>query len=236
MRATGDGCVPSAAGMRATGGGDACHRRWGCVLSGAGGGVAMKRETMTNGGYLNQPSDMYWRPSRVPSEKRGIPRMSSNKYNPDRYTRRSLRLPDRDYTSRNAYFVTIPADKLQPLFEIPALRTILEETWHALPERFPGISLDEFIIMPDHIHFILWLEGAGEHAPTLGSVVGAYKSLTTVAWIRYVEANKLIQYPGHIWHRNYYERVVRIGALEATRQYIRNNPKRRKDKDTARGM
>ena len=159
-----------------------------------------------------------------------------NKYNPDRYTRQSLRLPDRDYTTRSAYFITIRTDKLQPLFEIPELRTILEETWQALPKRFPSISLDEFVIMSDHIHFILWLEGTGTNAPTLGSVVGAYKSLTSVAWIRHIEANKLMQYPGRIWHRNYYESVVRIGALEATRQYIRNNPKRRKERDSTREM
>ena len=160
----------------------------------------------------------------------------SGKYNPDRYTRQSLRLPDRDYTTRSAYFITIRTDKLQPLFEIPELRTILEETWQALPKRFPSISLDEFVIMSDHIHFILWLEGTGTNAPTLGSVVGAYKSLTSVAWIRHIEANKLMQYPGRIWHRNYYESVVRIGALEATRQYIRNNPKRRKERDSTREM
>jgi REP element-mobilizing transposase RayT len=75
-----------------------------------------------------------------------------------------------------------------PLFEVPQLRQILMETWEALPQRFPGVTLDEFVVMPDHVHFIVWLDGLVDHAPTLGEVVGAYKSLTTAAWMRYSKA------------------------------------------------
>jgi len=149
--------------------------------------------------------------------------MDHKHYNPDRFTRRSLRLSTRNYASTGAYFVTICADEDEPVFEIPELRTILLETWHALPKRFPGVKLDEFVVMPDHIHFILWLNSVVKHAPTLGSVVGAYKSLTTVAWLRHIKASGM-DCPGLLWHDNYYERVVRSDELESTRQYIRNNP------------
>lgn len=73
--------------------------------------------------------------------------------------------------------------KLPPLFELLELRTYLLETWYALPERLPNAALDEFIIMSDHVHGIIWLNGEKkeEHIPTLGRVIGAYKSLTTVA-------------------------------------------------------
>ncbi len=150
-------------------------------------------------------------------------KMDHRKYNPDLFTRRSLRLPDRDYAATNAYFVTIRAKQLEPIFEAPELRKILLETWQALPERFHGVTLDEFVVMPDHIHFILWLDSKIENVPTLGSVVGAYKSLTTVAWLRHIKSAGL-ERSGLIWQRNYYERVVRIEELEKTRQYIRNNP------------
>ena len=147
------------------------------------------------------------------------------KYNRERYTRKSLRLPERDYASASAYFVTIRAIPPDPLFDIPELRHILEETWQSLPSRFPNIELDEFVIMPDHIHFILWLHTTENGQTSLGSIVGAYKSLTTVAWIKHLKATKKdMEYPCRIWQRNYYERVVRIDALEPTRQYIRNNP------------
>lgn len=89
------------------------------------------------------------------------------------------------------YFVTIRAKQPEPVFDTPELRAILEEPWHALPQRFPGITLDEFVVMPDHVHFILWLDGTKDNAPALGSVVGTYKSLTTVAWLNHVKAKNM---------------------------------------------
>ena len=144
-------------------------------------------------------------------------------FNPDRFTRRSLRLRNRDYSYTSAYFVTISAIQREPIFETPELHKILEEAWKSLPQRFTGVALDEFIIMPDHVHFILWLDSTRENVPTLGSVVGAYKSLTTVAWLNHIKANDM-ECSGRIWQRNYYERIVRIDELEQTRQYIRDNP------------
>ncbi len=158
--------------------------------------------------------------------------MDHSKYNPDHFTRRSLRLPTRNYASKSAYFITIRSDHFQPLFEIPELRTILAETWNSLPKRFPSVTLDEFIIMPDHIHFILWLDHVQQNTLTLGRVIGAYKSLAAVAWLRHIESNNLLQYPGRIWQRNYYERVIRISELEQTRLYIRNNPTKRRNIET----
>jgi len=156
--------------------------------------------------------------------------MSKTPYNPDTYRRRTLRLPKHDYTWTGAYYVTIRAAQLEPFFDIPELRIILEESWHALPERFPGVTLDEFIIMPDHVHFILCLDGTKEHAPTLGQVVGTYKSITTVTWLNYIKAHNM-SWPGHVWQRNYYERVLRDKPeIVQKRQYIRDNPKRLAEK------
>src|SRR5229473_2035380 len=111
--------------------------------------------------------------------------MEENKQNPNRPVRRSMRLPAYDYASTGTYFVTICAEKREPVFEIPELRTYLLETWQALPERFPGMTLDEFVIMPDHIHGIIWLDSSARNASTLGKVVSAYKSITTVSWLNY---------------------------------------------------
>ena len=77
--------------------------------------------------------------------------------------------------------------------------------------------------MPDHIHFIIWLDGTMGNAPTLGSVVGAYKSITTVTWYEHLKV-KGTTWPGYVWQRNYYERVLRISELKQKRLYIRNNP------------
>ncbi len=140
--------------------------------------------------------------------------------------RRSIRLSTHDYSWTRAYFVTIRVKTHDPLFEIPQLRQILLETWEGLPQRFPGVTLDEFVIMPDHMHFILWLDGLAKPAPTLSEVVGAYKSITTVAWIRYSKAARMDSI-GPFWLRNYYDRIIRNSVeLEKARLYIRNNPRK----------
>ena len=141
-----------------------------------------------------------------------------------RYTRKSLRLPKHNYGWTGTYFVTLRAKEPGPIFDIPELRAILTQEWEALPKRFPNVTLDEFVIMPDHIHFILRLEGNVEHAPTLGSVIGAYKSLTTVAWLRHIQANNR-ECSARCWQRDYFEHVIRDAQeLEQKRHYIRNNP------------
>ncbi|MBO0781383.1 MAG: transposase [Ktedonobacteraceae bacterium] len=148
--------------------------------------------------------------------------MKQRSYDPERFKRKQLRLPAHDYSTTGAYFVTILATTRAPLFHQPELYRILHDTWKTLPTRFPEVTLDEFVIMPDHIHFILWLN---KGSTSLGSVIGAYKSLTTVYWLRHLKSlGQDGERPGRIWHNNYYERVIRIDELEATRLYIRQNP------------
>jgi len=96
--------------------------------------------------------------------------------------------------------------------------------------------LDEFVIMPNHVHFVLWLpgnqnagaglapptdhEGTARRAPTLGDVVCAFKSISAIA------VNKRLHRQGvPVWQRNYFEHVVRNEReLNAIRQYITYNP------------
>jgi putative transposase len=79
--------------------------------------------------------------------------------------RRSIRLKGYDYHTPGAYFVTICTHGRQPLFDNPVLWALVEATWYALPGRFPAIVLDEFVVMPNHVHFIVWL---GKVQPTDG--------------------------------------------------------------------
>jgi len=154
--------------------------------------------------------------------------MKNHKYNPNQLNRHTIRIPTRDYTDTSAYFITLCAHQSEPIFETPKICELVLETWQVLPKRFPTVTLDEFIIMPDHIHFILWLNithyNSQENIPTLGDVIGAYKSIIAVSWLKHIKSNKL-ECSGRIWHRNYYERIIRIPELEKTRAYIRNNPK-----------
>lgn len=88
--------------------------------------------------------------------------------------RRSIRLAGHDYSLPGEYFVTICTRDRAPTLADLRLSEIVQTTWHELPRRFPGVVLDEFVIMPNHIHAIIVFAedlGAMPGAPTLGRVV-----------------------------------------------------------------
>ncbi len=151
--------------------------------------------------------------------------MNHRSFDPKTYTRRnSNRLPSYDYRSSGAYFVTICTEKRQRVLEIPIIRTAMLEKWHHLPQHFPGVRLGTFVLMPDHVHGILWLDGSRKDVPTLGRVIGALKAWVTIAWRQYHREAK-IPCLSHLWQRDYYEHVIRNEEdLELTREYILNNP------------
>ncbi|MGA7671907.1 MAG: hypothetical protein WBW04_15875 [Nitrolancea sp.] len=95
----------------------------------------------------------------------------SSPFDSPAHRRRSIRLKDYDYAEAGAYFLTIAANERRPLFgTVGSDGVVLSETgamvtnvWESLPERFPYLCLDAFIVMPDHIHGITILtEGRGE--------------------------------------------------------------------------
>ena len=147
-----------------------------------------------------------------------------------RYHRKSTRLSTHNYAWTATYLITIRSAHHEPVFENPALQNILRTTWEALPARFPNVALDEFVIMPDHVHFILRIEGNVEKPVTLARVIGAYKSITTVEWLKYIKEQRL-EIPGIIWQRGFHDRVIiDKNALEAARIYVCNNPLKKRDK------
>jgi REP element-mobilizing transposase RayT len=143
-------------------------------------------------------------------------------YNPDRYNRRSIRLQNHDYAKPGGYFVTTCTAGREPLFAETALYSAVEEAWTWLPTRFKNVDIDEFVIMPDHVHFVVVLTGQGGQmaAPTLAHVVGAFKTVAAKA------INRARDSVGNrVWQRNYYERIIRnCRELDRIRAYIRANP------------
>ena len=150
-------------------------------------------------------------------------------------TRKNPRLTDYDYTNTGAYFVTICTHQHQLLFgsvrddraELNQCGQIAEHAWRDIPMHFPSVHLDEFIVMLNHVHGILFIDGERarhasplQHGPTLGVIIGAYKSATTR------QINQTRDTAGAmLWQRNYYEHVIRNDiSLAEIRQYIANNP------------
>lgn len=171
--------------------------------------------------------------------------------------RNSIRLKDFDYSSPGAYFVTLVAQDRIPLFgKLDGNNVVLNEVgklarqeWIKSGEMREEIKLDEFIVMPNHLHAILFIDyfekrndrfvasqddssigqlGAHGRAPlrrkprTLGSLVAAYKAATT-RMIRDVFKDKDLK----VWQRNYYDHIIRDQLdLDNIREYIAYNPEK----------
>jgi REP element-mobilizing transposase RayT len=153
--------------------------------------------------------------------------------------RNSLRLPDYDYTTSGAYFVTVCIKERKCILgEIRdgemrsnCLGRIIEKTWVHLPQHYPATVLDEFILMPNHIHGLLWLSTS---ANNLSEVIRGFKTFSAK------RINQTLGTPGRpVWQRGFYDHVVRSEhALTKIRTYILNNPAQwhldRENPDTTR--
>ena len=149
--------------------------------------------------------------------------------------RRSIRLRGYDYSRGGAYFVTICTDRGRCLLEHGGVREMIGSTWQALPGRFERVTVDAFIIMPNHVHGVVFLaprtppcgSNSTSSPPTsLPDVVQWFKSLTTARYRQAIRDSAWHPFGGHLWQRNYYERIIRNDdELFQIREYITNNPK-----------
>ena len=149
--------------------------------------------------------------------------------------RKHIRLPNYDYSSSGAYFITICAKDKQHLFSeiimtetgtpqplLTPAGTIAKDQLLKLNDRYPHVSVAHYVIMPDHIHMILHLQShVDDPAPRadLKAILCAYKSLTTRAIKQ--------QYPqiSAVFQTSFFEHVIRNRQdYEEKEQYIRNNP------------
>ena len=157
------------------------------------------------------------------------------KYNPAVHHRRSIRLKEYDYSQPGAYFITICTRNKESYFEqYPELKRIVNRQWQEITSRFVNIQLDEFIIMPNHIHGIIIVgatlavarknRAGARPAPTIGEIIGTFKSLCVSDWLRYIKENR-IDMVSKFWQRNYYEHIIRNeDESNKIREYIQNNP------------
>ena len=170
---------------------------------------------------------------------------SAMTFDPGKHNRGSIRLPRYDYTQPGAYFVTICVAGRQCIFgEIidGVMRPnknglIVSEQWAGLPKHYPNALLDEFVVMPNHVHGIIHLiddsrpsVGAGfqpAHASPrtkpqhgLPEIIRGFKTYSSRG------INRLRGTTGEpVWQRNYYEHVVRNDKdMDAVRRYIVENP------------
>jgi len=152
--------------------------------------------------------------------------------------RKRLRLAGFDYRADGPYFVTACTrgrrwllGSVREGIRIPTpAGEVVREEWLALPSRFPVLVLDEFTLMPNHVHGILAFASDEFSNPTLGRVIGAFKSRTAVRI-----GSVLGIRPSEVWQRGFHDPVIPNNrGLDALREYIRDNP-RNWDRDALRG-
>ncbi|PIQ23645.1 hypothetical protein COW36_07870 [bacterium (Candidatus Blackallbacteria) CG17_big_fil_post_rev_8_21_14_2_50_48_46] len=175
------------------------------------------------------------------------PRQSQ--YNPEKHNRQSIRLKEYDYTRPGSYFITICTQNRKRLFGdimngvmlLNPLGQRVHQYWGEIPNHFPHATLDEYVVMPNHVHGIIAIDagdggnrvtyatvGANNYSPlppqprgtsnTIGSIVRGFKIGVT----KWAHQNTDIQ---TVWQRNYYDHIIRDErALHRIRQYIKNNP------------
>ena len=172
----------------------------------------------------------------------------SGQYDPNLHHRRSIRLTGYDYSQCGAYFVTICVQKRELLFgnlvdgqmQVNEVGVMVKHMWEWLPQQYPYVSIDEFVVMPNHFHGILIIEnrgggsiqGGSRTAPTekrkpVGRLIGVFKTVTTKRF------NETRCSPGEgrggsrtaLWQRNYYEHSIRNeDDFRCIAEYIQTNP------------
>ena len=149
----------------------------------------------------------------------------AGKFDPELHHRRSIRLKGHDYAGGGLYFVTLCAHAgatgVSPLRGepfAPPIREIMAGEWARCGELRDDVFPGEFVVMPDHFHGLIEIRpGASE----LGHVVGAFKAAVS----RRCRGDMHVAPDARIWHRNYYEMIVRTPEAAANiRRYIRMNP------------
>lgn len=149
--------------------------------------------------------------------------------------RRKMRLPGYDYAQSGAYFVTVCTVQRQCILsaivdanvELTQAGSVVRACWNDLPNHYPHVELDAFVIMPNHVHGILRLIDLDtpdtRHA--LPEIVRAFKTFSSR------RINEMLNQPGNrIWHHSFYDHIIRDEQdLNRIREYIQNNPLRWED-------
>jgi putative transposase len=164
----------------------------------------------------------------------------------EKYRIESARKPGWDYTLPGWYFVTICTLGRKPHFgqvtnatvNLSSIGEYADACWKEVPQHHLHVGIDEFVVMPNHMHAIVIiggperlpelrkrekfrrvaeLNGVRPKANSLGAIVGSFKSVVT-QWC----VAKQVEFE---WQPRFHDRIIRgKNSLKAIREYIRNNP------------
>lgn len=164
------------------------------------------------------------------------------------HRRNSIRLQNYDYCLEGMYYVTICTQKrlccfgeiIDGVMQLNDTGRMVHNWWLEISNKFTNISLDEFVVMPNHLHGII-IVGADlcvcpdnsknsniskdQEDLSLYKVIQWFKTMTTNQYIRMVKSGMAPRFEKRFWQRNYYEHVIRNeDDLFLVRKYIKENP------------
>lgn len=175
--------------------------------------------------------------------------------------RKSIRIKGYDYASSGAYYVTIVVQGRECLFgeiidsemNLNEYGEIVQKWWDKIPNHFPNVELGAFIIMPNHVHGIIFItaERRGEvlsprdnpnnnnpdayvdGASNMGGETPPLRKPTLgqiIAYFKYQSTKEMNRIETEkaitkFWQRNYYEHIIRDEKdLQNKTDYIEANP------------
>ena len=185
-------------------------------------------------------------------------RKFKNKYRVD-----TVRAKWWDYTNNGSYFVTICTKDRQHFFgnivetpklgvtakmELNEIGELAQKFWMEIPQHFPFVVLDEFVVMPNHVHGIICISKTvpqNRNAPKLGAstdakknwspgslgvIINQYKRICTI------HARKIN--PQFAWQTRFYDVIIKNEkSLNNIRRYIKMNPaKWQRDRNKQNGL
>ena len=151
--------------------------------------------------------------------------------------RKLPRLKDFDYSTPGAYFITIcthnkkcifgrihPVDALtEAITDLSAIGEIAKHHLLDIESHYDNITLDNWVIMPNHIHMLVHIHERKQFSPTpkfdISNIIGKFKAAVTRS------VRKAIQSPPKVWQTSFYDHIVRNeNDYQMIWQYIRGNP------------
>lgn len=165
--------------------------------------------------------------------------------------RNSIRLDGYDYSQPGAYFVTMCTQNKELFFEDSCLSKIAEECWLEIPKHFANVDTDVYVVMPNHLHGIIWISnesrtGVQLNAPTRSSPKfrgnfqdeSKEKRFSRISPKRGTRGIVIRTFIGAVtrrahtldlddfnWQRGSYDRIIRNREeLDRIRNYINENP------------
>ena len=145
--------------------------------------------------------------------------------------RKQNRLTEYDYSTPNAYFITVCTQDRKNLFwtdvgaaisrqenvSLTDLGIVVKQSIDEIPEHYPAITVDNYVIMPNHIHLLLQInadiDGRPMAAPTISTVVNQMKGVIS----------KRAGFS--VWQKGFYDHVIRNdNDYRDIWNYIEGNP------------